>query len=357
MGWHKKEQQVGFSMDALQGVLSLIRELVAYSLLTYFIFTRDMAVSEFVLYFGVVGGFSGWLNGIVSNFGDINRIHLGFSEIREFLDYPDVSNKGIGCALPEGTFDIVFDGVHFKYQGSDEYAVKDFNFTIKKGEKLAIVGLNGAGKTTLVKLMCGLYEPTEGVIRINERLLNEYNRNELYSLFSVVFQEIFLMPMSVARNVSAATEQNTDKNRVQEVLELADLMKKTESLSQGMDTRLLKSVFEDGIDLSGGEMQKLALARALYKDGKALILDEPTAALDPIAENHIYQEYSRMTGGRTSVFISHRLASTRFCDRIIFLENGCIAECGSHDALMEQGGKYHEMFEVQSHYYKEEVII
>lgn len=353
MGWNKKEQSYGMGMDSLRAVLSFIREGIAYGFLIFLIFDRSMSVADFVLYFGVVSGFSVWLDGMVADLDKLYGLHLNFCEVREFLDYPNTFNTGPGAALPNDTFSIEFKHVGFRYQGCDEDTIKDLSFTIHKGEKLAIVGLNGAGKTTLVKLICGLYDPTAGEILINGKPVNAYNRKEYYTLFSAVFQEMFITPMTIARNVSTANEEATDKTLAGKALELAGLSAKLEGLPNGMETRLVKSVYADAVDLSGGEQQKLALARALYKSGKALILDEPTAALDPIAESNIYMEYNRMAAGRTSIFISHRLASTRFCDRIFFIENGGIAECGSHDELMKKKGKYSEMFEIQSHYYKE----
>jgi ABC-type multidrug transport system fused ATPase/permease subunit len=356
MAWRKKSAQTEFAADALRLTLSLVREGVAYTYLTYLIYTQGLPVSDFVLFFGVIAGLSGWLNGVVQEMNNLYRAHLGFCEIREFLDYPDRANHGEGPKLPAGTFEIEFDKVTYRYPGSGEAAVSDVSFKLKKGEKLAVVGLNGAGKTTLVKLMCGLYDPTEGRVLINGTPLTEFNREELYAAFSAVFQDIFVMPFSIARNVSARPEEQTDKRRAAEMLRQAGLWEKTDGLPQGMETQLVKSVRDDALDLSGGEVQKLALARALYMEGRVLLLDEPTAALDPIAESRVYQEYNRMTAGNTSVFISHRLASTRFCDRIFFLENGRVAECGTHDELIAMKGKYCEMYEVQSHYYKEGVL-
>lgn len=309
--------------------------------------------ADFVFYFGVIGGFSGWLNGIVGDFNRLYSFNLGISELREYFDYPDKANHSTGIALPNDTFSIEFKNVSYQYPGSDTNTIENLNFKIEKGEKIAIVGINGAGKTTIVKLICGLYTPKSGEILINSQPLNDYNREEYYKLFSVVFQDIFMLPLSIAKNISSSTEEETDRQKVQNAINLAGLSSKIDSLPNGINTRLIKSVFEDAVDLSGGEMQKLALARALYKNGKALILDEPTAALDPIAESNIYTEYDRMTVGHTSIFISHRLASTRFCNRIFFLEDGKIIECGNHNELMSQKGKYFEMFDIQSHYYKD----
>ena len=354
--WRKKEVKVNIKTDALSETMSLLRDGFAYGFLITLIFARGLSAADFVLFFGVVGGFSAWLMGLVRNFGEINWVHVGFSEMREFLDYPDNSNYGPGAPLPEDTFEIQFKNVTFRHPGSDVDVVKNLSFTIGKGEKLAIVGLNGAGKTTLVKLLCGLYNPVQGEILVNGIPINAYNRDEYYTLFSAVFQEITLLATSISRNISCLNSNETDRAQVQKVLDLTGLADKVNSLPQGMETMLVKSVYEDAVDLSGGEQQKLALARALYKldrGGKALVLDEPTAALDPIAENNIYMEYNRMSKGRTSLFISHRLASTRFCDRIFFFEKGEIVETGSHDELMAQKGRYYEMFEIQSHYYKE----
>lgn len=376
MKWFGKECAINAGTDAAQDILGMIREGFAYGSLIVFIVSGSFQAADFVLYFGMVGGYADFLFGISRNIADLYKAYLGISEFREFYEYPDRARKEGGTATPKETFSIEFRQVSYRFPGMEKDTIKNLSFTIKKGEKMAIVGPNGAGKTTLVKLICGLYEPTSGEIYIDGVLLNQYNREEYYSLFAAVFQDIFVLPMSIMDNVLAGKGQNTtaenlvlsektspaeDKvmveQKVREVLEIAGLLPKIDRMPEGIHTRLVKSVFDDAVDLSGGEIQKLALARALYKGGKALILDEPTAALDPIAESSIYEQYNRMTKGHTSVFISHRLASTRFCDRILLLEQGEITESGTHDQLMEQKGKYYEMFEIQSYYYRDEVTV
>ena len=214
--------------------------------------------------------------------------------------------------------------------------------------------MNGAGKTTLVKLICGFLDPTEGRVLLNGQDIRQYNRRDYYELLSAVFQDFSILECSVAENVSQ-NPVDIDREKVKRCLEQAGIWEKIESLPKGMDTPIGKSVYEDGVELSGGQTQRLVLARALYKEPQILVLDEPTAALDPLAENDIYQRYESMTRGKTSLFISHRLASTQFCDRILFLANGKIAEEGTHQELLELGKEYAKLFEVQSRYYREEV--
>ena len=344
--------------NLVDGLLAFLRDGMAYGFLIYSVLYRDMAIGNFVLYFGAIGGFSNWISGIIQDINDLNRVHLDTSDLREYFDMEDKMNRGVGVDLPKSwelPIDIELRNLYYKYPGAEDYAIKDFNLHIRKGEKLALVGVNGAGKTTLVKLICGLYRPTKGQIYINGKKSSDYNRDDYYTLFSVVFQDIHLLPMSIEENISLQIKEDMDSEKIDRVLELSGLKEKIDSLDKGRETMLLKSVYKEAIDLSGGEMQKLVLAQALYKDSPIIILDEPTAALDPIAENEIYERYNELVEEKTSVFISHRLSSTRFCDRIIFIEDGELIEEGNHKELMSRNGKYREMYDMQSHYYKKDI--
>ena len=314
-------------------------------------------IPAFVLYLGSVLGFAGWIKGINQNLDNLLTANLCVRDVRAFLDIPNQMNCGEGPPLPQTRpLGIELRGVSYTYPGAETPALRDVNLTIKPGERLAIVGRNGAGKTTLVKMLCGLYRPGEGQVLAGGTDVAQFNRDAYYALLSCVFQEIRVMPVSVACNVSMQLDGQTDLARAEECLRLAGLWDKIASLPLGIQTPLVKSVNDDGVELSGGELQRLALARAVYKDAPVLILDEPTAALDAIAENEMYLQYSALAQNKTSVYISHRLSSTRFCDRIVYLEDGEIIETGSHDALMALGGKYAAMFAVQSQYYQAEAL-
>ena len=249
-------------------------------------------------------------------------------------------------------YELRLERVSYRYPGAEKNTIEQMDLTLHPGENLAIVGLNGAGKTTLVKLLCGFLDPTEGRVLLNGQDIRRYDRRDYYKLFEAVFQDFSVLSCTVAENVAQAMD-GIDEENVRLCLEQAGLTEKVASLPAGIHTHVGRDVYLDGVEFSGGQTQRLMLARALYKDAPILVLDEPTAALDPIAEDEIYQKYSAMTQGRTSLFISHRLASTRFCDRILFLEHGQVAEEGTHDQLMARNGGYAQLFAVQSKYYKE----
>lgn len=337
--------------------LILIRDGSAYAYLTYLLLRGNLGLGDFVLVFSAIGAFAGWVSGIILQWSELNRALVEQADIRAFLDIPDRSNTGPGVALPTGDMlppAISLRDVSYTYPNADAPALLDINCEIRPGERIAVVGENGAGKTTLVKLICGLYRPQTGSISLAGVDISRYNRDEYFTLFSTVFQDIHLLTTDIAGNISQALPEATDRERVRECLGLAGLYDRVLMLPQGEETLLVRQIYDDAIELSGGEKQKLALARALYKNAPVIILDEPTAALDPIAENEVYLTYAELTGGKTAIYISHRLASTRFCDRILFLHGHTIAESGSHDELMRLGGRYARMFDIQSQYYKQE---
>ena len=238
----------------------------------------------------------------------------------------------------------------FRYPGAEKYVFRHLNLTIHKGERLAVVGVNGAGKSTLVKLMTGLYDVTEGEIRINGIPIGEFDKKALYSMFSAVFQDVNILAFTLEENV-ACRREGIDHGRVEQALERAGLGETVKALPKGVEQMMLKVVEEDGALLSGGQNQKLAIARALYKDAPMVIMDEPTAALDPLAEAEIYENFDSLVKGRTALYISHRLASTRFCDHIAMFDHDGLREYGTHEELMARRGSYYEMFTVQGKYY------
>ena len=351
--WHKKTTWCAFLGSLFDGLLVFIRDGVAYIVLIYMVVNNKLDIGSFVLYLGAVAGFSGWLTQIINKINQYNSFNLDICDLRTFLEMPDKNNKGKGRKLPADCtmYEITLQNVSYHYPDSKEEVLKNINITIKKGEKLAVVGVNGAGKTTLVSIISGLLKPTSGQILINGVFIEEYNIIDYHSLFSAVFQNISFLPVSIIENIAFS---HIDEKRVADSLKRSGLWEKVSALPQGIYTKLIKNVNEDATDLSGGEQQKLALARAIYKNAPILILDEPTAALDPIAENQVYLQYNELVKNKTAIYISHRLSSTRFCNRIAFLDSGEIKELGSHDELVKQNGLYANMFAIQSHYYKNE---
>lgn len=344
----------------VDGALILIRDGAAYAYLTYLLLRGNISLGDFVLVFSAIGAFAGWVSGIILQSSELLRASAEMGDIRAYLDIPDRSNRAEGIPLPTGDLlppAISVRNVSYRYPGADTEALKDITFDVKPGERIAIVGANGAGKTTLVKLISGLYRPQTGSIKVAGADIHEYNRDEYFTVIGAVFQDIHLLTTDIAGNVSQAPPEATDYRRVEECLKLAGLYERVQAMPHKEKTLLVRQVNDDAVELSGGEKQKLALARALYKDAPIIILDEPTAALDPIAESEIYSRYAELTKGKTSIYISHRLASTRFCDRILFLDSHTIAETGTHDELMRLGGKYAQMFGLQAHYYRSDAEV
>lgn len=340
--------------DLAELILGTLRNGAAYAYLLYMVLDGKIGAAEFLLYFSAVSGFTTWIGGIMENVSTLHRQGLELESVRAFLDYRECflmeEGEPLACdAAREYTIEL--RDVSFRYWYSEKEIFSHLNLTIHPGEKLAVVGLNGAGKTTLVKLVCGFYDPDEGEVLLNGVDIRKYNRRDYYRLIAGVFQDFSLIPATVAANV-AQNLTDIDMVKVRDCIGRAGLKKKIELLPKKYDTLLGRDMYADAAELSGGELQQLMLARLLYKDSPIVVLDEPTAALDPIAESDIYQRYHELTAGKSAVFISHRLASTRFCDRILLIEDGRIAEEGTHEELLANGKRYTELFELQSRYYQ-----
>jgi len=355
VAWHKRINLRYFIPECSDQILILIRDLITYGKLFELVLTNQISLSEFTIYIGVVTSFSSVLTELVNSYTDVRRANLG---VVDFRIYEDIKNQynhehGIDISLLKEPIEIELKNVSFRYPNTKIDIIKNVNLKIRAGEKVALVGINGAGKTTLVKLICGLYYPTQGEILINGYSIDSFSIEEYYQLIGAVFQDIQILALTIEENVTATIDHQTDKEKLWRALELADLKSKILSLPKKEKTYITQVFDETGVQLSGGEMQRLMLARALYKDAPLLILDEPTSALDPIAEANLYQKYYNLTKDKTSIFISHRLSSTKFCERVLFFEYGEVIEDGTHQELLELDGKYAKMYQIQSHYYKE----
>lgn len=352
--WRQRVRNRFFVADTVSGITLFLRDSIAYGYLIWSVLSGGITIGDFVLYFAAVTEFSGFIGRFGKDLNFLQAANLSMCDIRTFLertDVPDPQNPVDACSLKDMT--IEFYHVTFGYEEDSEPVLCDISFTIKPGEKFALVGVNGAGKTTIIKLLCGFYKPQGGEIRIGGIDIGRFRREDLFSFYSAVFQDVYIPPFSVAENVSQKPLEDTDMDRVEICLDEAGLYNKIMEYPNGC-YELMGREIEEGIILSGGQKQKLLMARALYKEAPILILDEPTAALDPIAESETYELFWRLSKHKTAIFISHRLASTRFCDKILLLEEGKLLETGTHEELLRKNGRYAQMFEIQSQYYKEE---
>ena len=340
--------------------LQLIMNSLAFGLLAYMLASGEITAAEFVFYIGLVSGFSRYFEEMIRQIMSFSNTSASISYMREFLETQDQWNRGEGVGaeklgqISRAPVKLEFRNVSFTYPGSEKPTLKNINVVIRPGEKIALIGLNGAGKTTLVKLMCGFYHPTEGEILLNDISIQEFNREEYYSLVSVLFQDSTMLALTLDENLAGQDAENIDRQRLKKALELSGFDNVYEGLADGGKSLLVREINKNSTDFSGGEKQKMLFARTLYQNTPLVILDEPTAALDPIAENELYLNYGKAMENKTSIYISHRLSSTRFCDRILLLEHGEIIEEGTHESLLAENTRYAQLFEVQSQYYKEE---
>lgn len=341
----------------IEAMTMLIRDGAAYLYFLWMTVSGVITVGQFVLVCSAVASFSTLVTQTSDSVGQMMQAVPPLNRMRSYLNADDEPEPEPAATPPlKGEMiSLEFKDVVFTYEG--RYRVLDhFNLRIEAGEKIALVGVNGAGKTTIIKLLCGFYKPDSGRILINGTDIKMFRKEDLYDLVAPVFQEATILPFTIAQNISM-TEKEMDRNRIRECLIKVGLWDKVSGLPNGMDSMMMNLETDGGVNLSGGQQQKLLIARALYKGATLLFFDEPTAALDPIAESETYEMFHDMAGDKTAIFISHRLASTRFCDRVVFLERGSVKAEGSHEELLRICPEYEKMYRIQSHYYRQEGMV
>ena len=347
-----KKANKDFHYTWIRFLFEFLLRTLAYLLVCMYCVANVFPVGSVIKY---VGYLNQLLDSVVNLFYYITNLSSNTQFVEAYLSFFDIPNEMYQGSLTtekrsDRNYEVEFRNVSFKYPGSDEYALRNLSIKFKIGSRLAVVGRNGSGKTTFIKLLCRLYDPTEGEILLNGADIRKYSYSDYLSIFSVVFQDFRLFSFPLAQNVAVAEEY--DSGKVIGCLEEAGFGQRLATLSQGIETPLYKDFDEKGVEISGGEAQKIALARALYKDAPFVILDEPTAALDPIAEAEIYAKFNDMVGDRTAIYISHRLSSCRFCDVIAVFDKGQIVQKGSHEELVgDAAGKYYELWNAQAQYY------
>ena len=346
----ERRRRLGLASDTL---FLALRDILAYTVLVSAFLSGEVDAAGFTFSLGVLSTLTGWLNEFIATHDNLLFYSIGFNHYRNFMDREDGVPPG-GDAAPDAVRRpprVELRDVTFTYPEAKTPAIDHLSLTLEPGEKVALVGLNGAGKTTLVKLLSGLYRPDSGEILIDGVPAEQFDPKAYWELVGTVFQDVSLLPFTIGENV--AGRERYDRDRVWDALDKAGLREAVNALPKGLDASLTQQMEKDGVELSGGQRQRLAFARALLKDAPLLILDEPTAALDPLAEADLYRKYAQETADKTSVFISHRLGSTQFCHRVAYMEGGRITEMGSHQELLARGGAYAKLFEVQSSWYKD----
>lgn len=332
--------------------LVFVTDCILYGWLIYSAVTGKISIADFSLCYGSIYSLINSINLFFESCVELRQFSLHVDDYRSFLELPEGDSGGNGLSVPDcSEYSVEFRNVSFKYPGREDYALRNVNLTVEAGRRLAVVGINGAGKTTLIKLLLRLYEPTEGEIYLNGINILDFDRAEYYSLFAPVFQNSEVLYFSVLENITMEREELSDIERAGECIDSAGLSDKLAALKGGITAHLGRGIHDDGMDFSGGERQKLMLARALYKSAPIVVLDEPTAALDALAESRQYESFDGLIGSKTAIYVSHRLSSTKFCDSIVMFDGGEVVEYGSHEELLAKNGRYAELFNVQAQYY------
>ena len=355
--YQKKNNRVWLLVSIASSFFWVISQVLIYIYLIRCIFAKTITIGNFTLYLSATATFFECVMSLLNSITNFLNNSRYVDDFRSFYEMPELRQNlpdqktNLPKLQPQSHYEFEFQNVSFKYPRAERFALQNVSIKIKAGERLAVVGLNGAGKSTFIKLLLRLYQPTEGKILLNGIDIQTYDLNSYFKIFAPVFQEVNLFAMSFAENVSMKSLENTDKDLAHQSVVQSGLEEKLDSLEKGLDTQLLKVIYDAGIDLSGGQKQKLALARALYKNSPVVVLDEPTAALDAIAESKLYSDFDKLIGGKTSIYISHRLSSTQFCNNVAMFKDGKLIEYGTHESLLKQNGEYANMFKIQAQYY------
>ena len=352
---YQKYNALGIKSGAFSSFASLVQQIVSYVYLVTRFIGDYITIGDFSMYVAGVAAFSGSMSGLMQNIVEVGAYRKYYDAIEEYLNVPAKMRDNAHLPIPRGEHEIEFRNVSFSYPGQEGQTLRNINITLNPGKKLSVVGENGAGKTTFVKLLCRIYDPTEGAIFLDGVNIKDIEYERYMDLFSTVFQDYKLYALSLKDNVALAKSDDVNDSEVEIVLRKAGFGDKLDSLPKGIQTLVYRNFDGEGFEPSGGEGQKIALARALFKDAPIIVLDEPAAALDPRAEYGMYQNFNTLVGAKTAVYISHRLSSTRFCDNIAVFKNGEIVEYGTHSELMERSGAYAELFQMQAQYYVEDV--
>jgi len=348
---YKKSNALGIKSGVFNSFTGLIQQVISYAYLIAQFISGHITIGDFTMFVGGVMAFSGAMRGLMQNIVEVSEYRKYYVAIEEYLNIPAKMRDNKRLPIPAGKHEIEFRNVSFSYPGQKGYALRNINITIKQGQKLSIVGENGAGKSTFVKLLCRIYDPTEGTIYLNGIDIRDIDFDLYMTLFGAVFQDYKLYALSLKDNVALSISDYVDDSVVEAALRKSGFGEKLDSLPKGVQTLVYRNFDDEGFEPSGGEGQKIALARALFKDAPIAILDEPTAALDPRAEFEMYKQFDELVSGKTAVYISHRLSSARFCDRIAVFHNSEIIEYGDHDKLLKANGMYAELFNMQAHFY------
>lgn len=349
--YYKKNAIRNFIIYSIIDFLKALDEILLYAFMIYEVIYNNMMIATFTFMLSAVRELIGSIDIIITWGGQVINNSYRVSDYRKFLKHNlNVDNQDIKVDFKE--VEIEFKNVSYRYLNQEGFALENVSFKIAKGERIALVGFNGAGKTTLIKLLCGFYHPTSGEILINGVNIENIERESLAKLIAPVFQEVQHYAIKVLENVSMKHESDTDYQKAMEALKIATIDEKIKSLPDQENTIITREFDENGIELSGGENQKLSIARAIYKEAALIMLDEPTSALDAIAEYNLYNSLNQIIGTSSAIFVSHRLSSTKFCDRIFLLDEGKLCEVGTHNELLSIDGKYKKLFEMQAEYYK-----